>query len=173
MPYRKIIAIFFLVSTAGCASSSDSLEEVAIDDGRPLGVRGDGISLDFDGANSVRVSSGERQFSIGARSPATAFFSPDKRFLAFNFGNGSGQVYDLDIYELKTGRKYNLASLKSSLTRTAAAQGCRAASDAVSVLFDRWTGNNGYTVRTEDFSRSPGCSSLAGEWKMKLENPGQ
>jgi hypothetical protein len=171
MPYRKLAIILLFASSIGCAATNKNIQ-ISFDDGQPIHFRHGGIALDFDGARKITIQTTLTKFDIDARTPSRGIFSPNMNFLAFNFGSGSGQVYDLEIYDLESGEVENVDPLRANLIRRAATHGCPAAADAVSVLFDRWRGADHYIVTTEDFSRLSGCSALAGKWRMSLGSRG-
>jgi hypothetical protein len=169
MPNWKLIIISASTLISGQGLSCSEQSEVQIDDGHPFRATRAGFLLKYDGSDQLSLHAHSRSLSIDARPPATLYIARDKGLVAYNFGDGSGQVYDLEIYTLRTGKYTNLSFWKSDLLKRARTAGCHAAPDSISVLFNRWNDDDSYVIKTEDFSRLEGCESLAGEWRIKID----
>jgi hypothetical protein len=169
MPNWKLIILSACVFISGQGLSCSTSSEVDVDDGHPFRTTRGELLLEYDGSDQLSLRANSQSFSINARPPASLYIAHSKGLIAYNFGYGSGQVYDLEIYSLSSGKYTDLSSWKSNLLKRARSVGCHASLDSISVLFKRWNDDDSYVIRTEDFSRLEGCDSLAGEWQIRID----
>jgi hypothetical protein len=161
-----------ILGTAAAAAilPGPTRETVSLLDGKPVSSSmGQGkVSVSFDGSDGLVVADARGRMTLSARTPSTFCVSPDGRLAILNFGNGSGQVYNLDVYHLSTKRILSLASFRRHLISYARRHSCSAKADQISIVFGKWIGRDSIFLKTEDFTRRPGCSSLNRSWKLDL-----
>jgi len=125
-------------------------------------------TIQYDGDNRIRVSIASHEINLNARPPATLSLSPDQRYVAHNFGDGSGQVYSLDLRDTQTGAKISLADFENEFRRRMNRAGCKQPTDEFSYVFERWLSSTSFSLKTEDWTRRPGCEVMAKEWVVRL-----
>lgn len=164
MPDRKLILVPLMLMTLANSSGDISLRQ-----GDPLRVTQRGAVVKFDGRDRVIVRYKTSNLVLAAKTPATLSISPDGQLVVHNFGSGSGQVYDLAAYRLRNGAKVDTSEFKRRVVRFARARStCRIQPDQVSYLATGWSGSRVLKVKTEDWSRRPGCSRLNRAWSVRL-----
>lgn len=167
MPYWKI-ALLLLASCVSAPMVEQSSVEL-LDGKSREGLISGGIKYSFDGKDSLTVTTNNNSFSIDPKSPSVITSSSDGRFFVLNYGNGSGQVYNLAPYDLTRGGIIDLSRSISYLIQYARSQqGCVINADEISFVFERWTSLNELLIKTEDFSRKPNCGHINHVWKLNL-----
>jgi hypothetical protein len=147
-----------------------SAMDVSLLDGRPFQRTVGGVRIDYDGHDSVLVGSKDRSLRIRAQAPARLMVASNGRYLVHNFGSGSGQVYNLSIYRLSNGKLIDVTAFKNRvLNYGRRSASCSISEDQISFGVNRWAGPNSLMVRTEDWSRGPGCERLNRSWKLDLQ----
>ena len=119
---------------------------------------GDTVIVSFSGNEAsggiATIQTEMTTFTIEASPPSTLFLSPDGNKLALNFGDGSGQVLDLEIYDVATGAMLDLSGFEDRLMETVTLMGCNPKRTQISVVFLRWVTNDIADVFTEDWTRT-------------------
>jgi hypothetical protein len=164
MPNWKV-----MVSPLLLFAIANSTPDIQLKDGEPLDTVRNGVRVRFDSKQNVTVTSKHRKVVFAAKLPATISTSPDGRMIVHNYGNGSGQVYDLAIYDLMHQRKINLTPFKNGVVRFAKRQhNCRIMPDKISYLSGHWIRSDILQIRTEDWSRTSDCSGLNRSWTFQI-----
>ncbi len=90
--------------------------------------------------------------------------------MALNFGNGSGQVFDLEVYDLDTLDQISSGHLKSEIFETAKLSGCDVNEDEISYVIKKWDNSEALRIRPENWSRRSECSEINRDfiWKFPL-----
>ena len=128
-----------------------------------------GVELRYDGQNLLRVNSRGRALRLSAMTPAVVGISPDARYLVHNFGNDSGQVYDIRLYSLRDDHPISAGIFKQRVLKFAHLKHtCRPRSYEISYLAEGWISSNSLEIGTEDWTRRPGCESLYRKWRLNL-----
>lgn len=170
MPHWRMIALLAAgFASAGMAGVGPG-DTVTLNDGKPVTGRLSGqVRIAFDGHNVLEVDNGTRSLRLDPRTPAVLSASQDARFLVLNFGDGSGQVYGLSAYDLRSGAPIDLSRFVNSVLSFARRTGsCQVNQDEISFVFTRWNGAGSIEVKTEDFTRTPDCSAINRTWVVDL-----
>lgn len=168
MSYWQVILGVSLSAVSGSVVASDRSMLDALY-GKPIRSTLRGVRIDYDGRDAISIRAARHRFTVPAKSPAQISVSPGGRFLAHNFGSGSGQIYDLSIYALPRGSIEPIGRFKQRVLRTAhARRNCKARLNQISFLVDRWLSPTTIKIRTEDWTRRPGCDVLNRAWTMKV-----
>jgi len=163
-PLTIVSALIGVVFVNNAASGTG--DAAALRDGVPIIERpiAHDVKLSFDGSDGLRIVKRGTLLNIAARTPSSLSISPHGKRAILNFGDGSGQVYDVAAYDLDRGTEINIRFARTVLIDRARRKGCDAPADSVSILFERWRSESQVEVSTEDFSRLPGCDVLEGRW---------
>ena len=134
MSYWKL-AILLLTSCATAPSTEQSSANLL--DGKPRGgILSGGVEYKFDGVKSLTVAKGNKELSIDPKTPSVIASSSDGKFLILNYGDGSGQVYSISLYDLARGHSIALNSSISTLVQYAKSKnGCAMNADEISIIF--------------------------------------
>jgi hypothetical protein len=162
-------SIFICVAISMANAGTGSDHQIALLDGNL--VRESllhNIVVSFDGNEVMEIRKGNTVIKPMPRTPSLLIFSPSSKAVALNFGNGSGQVYDLTIYDLNSGNEYDIKDFRQSMLAHARKKGCPADMDTMSIVVTRWISDERIKVSTEDFSRLPGCSAMNRSWNVDL-----
>lgn len=167
MSYWKLIALLL----TSCASApTDVRSSTRLLDGMPnKGTLSANVKYAYNGKSSLVIITRRKKIFIDPKSPALISTSKDEKFLVLNYGDGSGQVYSVSLYDLSIGTNINLSpSLSHVISYARSHNNCTINLDQISFVFDRWIGSNEFLVKTEDFSRSPNCGHANQLWKVDL-----
>jgi hypothetical protein len=101
------------------------------------------------------------KFQILSKYPERFIYIKSKKLLIHNFGSGSGQVLNIDLYQVErnTLKKVKVDARKSDFYK----QYCNLNSnfsDVLSFVFDRYSNSTVY-FSVEDWSRTGSCRSAA------------
>ena len=171
MPNWRIAAVLFISLQVACTRATDRtalIDRIALVDGKPIEQTIGGVRVSFDGKSALAVSAHGRTKSLDAKTPAVVSISRDGRFLMHNYGDGSGQVYDIGIYSSNDWNTIDISSFRRSVLQFARSNGCTIQSDQISFVFTSWHGSSSVNLRTEDFSRKEGCAFLNRAWQIDL-----
>ena len=170
MSHGKLILASFLAGSSVSAAQTTSQNIADLMYGKPVHTRLRGVRIAFDGRDVVLVGTAHQSFKFAARFPAQVSVSPERRFLVHNFGNGSGQIYDFAVYRLPNGSRITMDGFKRRVLRTARSQRtCRAQLKQISFLVVGWESAHALRVKTEDWTRHPGCERLNRSWTVKID----
>jgi hypothetical protein len=133
--------------------------------GNPVHTILKGVRLDYDGKSLFKVRARGRVLRFRALDPASVIISGNGRYLVHNFGNGSGQIYDLRVFTLPTGQPISVRPFKERVLRFAHdRKSCSARMDEISFVVERWRSPAALQIGTEDWTRRPGCGHLFRKW---------
>lgn len=165
----KLAIIVYAISLAACVQTA-AHRYIELLDGIPIDNEtiADDIRVSFDGNDQLVVTKDSKAVNLSARTPSVLHVSPAGDVIVLNFGDGSGQVYDIAVYRLIDGAEVDVREFRSTAQKYARSNGCQAAPDAASIVFQKWLPNDEIEVTTEDFSRSADCSSLNRTWRIAL-----
>ena len=166
MPHWSIALAWILLAGTACARTTD---EVALIDGRKVDETVGPAKLTFDGDKVASIMINGTIKTFDPKTPAVVSVSKDGKFIALNFGNGSGQVYDLTLFLVQDWEAKDTHILKQRMLTFAKRRGCIAKPDEISILFERWLTADTIEITTEDFTRREGCTSLNRSWTIGLE----
>lgn len=170
MPVWKLVAaVILLPLQLACTETRD--REILLD-GQPLKRHLGNSELFYDGKSSLSISFKQKIHRLEAKVPAVVSVSEDGRYFLHNYGNGSGQVYDVAIYSLPDWHAVDTGSFRQSVLGFAKTHGCKVEPDQISILFEDWS-ESAATVRTEDFTRHEGCSMINRTWTIRLRQQGR
>lgn len=164
----------FLILGAACSSPSPVVPNrgLILLDGNPVisGSLPGGIEVTFNGDADLRVRSGGSTLVIDPRTPAILTASAKGEVLLLNYGDGSGQIYSLEAYNLRTSKKIDISGfLDGVFTFAKQLPGCRIRQDQISFSFSEWMKDDKKAlIRTEDFSRTKYCDRLNRNWILPL-----
>jgi len=162
-----ILATAAALLTASPGPANNAAAYLVID--KPLHRNLNGIAIDYDGNDRLKVRSRSRLLDLGALAPAQLSVSPTRQYLAHGFGNGSGQIYDVQIFSLTTGRRVSVSGFKQRVLSFARSRRtCRARLSQISFLVERWTSAHALQIGTEDWTRRPGCGHLHRKWTLNV-----
>jgi len=168
--YWKIVILFMVcLVVQGCHQRR--LSSINIMDGRPIKnlALENNVVIDFDGANLLTVSASSMSFTIDPKTPSFIQVSPDGQYLLNNFGDGSGQVYQIEIYDLKSKKFVSVGFIHNAISSfIESIEKCSAKPDEISYIFSSWASSRTILFKTEDFSRSGGCSQLNRSWNLTI-----
>lgn len=167
--WKKIVSAVWGLTLAACVYS-DEKNFIELLDGKAVSkvaLAGDTFAS-FDGNSELVIEKAGVVLRLPARTPSILEISPGHSFALLNFGDGSGQVYDIAVYRLSDGQELELQQFRSSLSAHASTHGCSAPPDAASIIFKRWLSDKSIEVSTEDFSRTTKCSALNRSWTIDL-----
>jgi len=162
MPLFKlaITAVALLINGPGSVDLSDG--------GRITKVQlSKKISASFDGRNELYLMADNKRYRLSAGTPSRVVVSPSENYGLLNFGNGSGQVLDIEIIQLGRTR-IGGSRLVKRFALNRAGKSCPASYDAISVVFDKWLPGDRVRLHTEDFSRTAKCAGLFHTWDVSL-----
>lgn len=125
------------------------------------------VSASFDGRNQLYLITDNKRYRLSARTPSRVAVSPSENYGLLNFGDGSGQVLDIEIIQFERTR-IGGSRLVKRLALNRAGRSCPASYDAVSVVFDKWLPGDRVRLHTEDFSRTAKCAGLFHTWDVSL-----
>ena len=170
MPDWKISVITAFYLAAPAYADIICHDRVELLDGKPIQTRRmrSTITITFDGSDKLLIQNGSSVFQIFARTPAVASLSPSGNLLALNFGKGSGQVYDLEVIDTFSGKSRDIKNFRAKILVYARNHRCKINADQISIVVNGWRKGGNLNVRTEDFSRASGCSSMNRSWKLRL-----
>lgn len=171
MSIRSIVYTFSIVLAAtALAAASKSPIVIDLFYGTPIRIALRGAVINYAGRDIVRVKANNGHwFRFDARTPAQLSVSPTGRYLFYNFGNGSGQIYDVAVYSLPAGAPQNIRRFKSKVLAFAhSVKSCKAHPDQISFAAEEWIGEKAIKIRTEDWTRRPGCDILNRRWTIRL-----
>lgn len=126
------------------------------------------LKIYFDGKDDIAIKNSGASFHILAKTPAALSVSPSHKILVLNFGNGSGQVYDVELYFSDSGKKADIVGFRNKVLHYAYKRGCRIKPDQISFIFKGWNLKNEILLNTEDFSRRSGCNIMNRSWTLKI-----
>jgi hypothetical protein len=162
----KIAMIFTGLATSTVAYADKT---IPLSDGKPLLRILGGDHVKFDGRNIVQVWSNAGKLKLRARTPATLMVSPSGELIVHNYGDGSGQVYDIAVYRLRGAKQIGIGRFKERVLRYARSFAkCKIRPDQISYIADRWSEATVVKIRTEDWSRRSGCSHVNRTWTFKV-----
>lgn len=161
-------ATWIAVVTASAQDLRD--QQIHLLDGKPLAesLPSSGIVVTYDGDDDLMIRREDMTLKLSARTPSVLSFSPERVAVVLNFGDGSGQVYDVAVYDLVSGNQFDIGGFRESLLKYARHRKCPTGADAVSIVFKRWLSDTRIEVSTEDFSRTRGCSALNRSWRINI-----
>lgn len=137
--------------------------------GAPIKKQIGSATILYDGRGGIRVTFAHHSFLLPAKTPAQLSISPNFTYLIHNFGNGSGQIYDLRVYRLRTGSEVNIDQFIDGVMRfSRALKTCKAKRTETSFLVENWISPSSIRIRTEDWTRRPGCNRLNRSWILRL-----
>lgn len=163
-------ATWMTLVTANAQDRTD--QQIRLLDGKPLveSLPSSEIVVSYDGNDDLTIRREDTTLQLSARPPSVLSFSPKKDAVVLNFGDGSGQVYDIAVYNLVSGKQFGIGGFRESLLKYARNRKCPTEAEAVSVVFKRWLSETRIEVSTEDFSRVRGCSALNRSWRINLKH---
>ena len=164
---RLIVAITLFVLASACARASLQ-DRIVVADGSPFAFNEGTLNIKFDGSSFIIVSTNSKTLSIPARTPATVLMSPDRQFMVLNFGDGSGQVLDLEAYDLRSLRQISVLAFKANVVSATKAGRCDIRDDEISYVASDWRKENELRVKTENWSRRAPCAALDRGWILSL-----
>lgn len=165
----KITSAVFALTLVSCAHAVEG-KYIELLDGKAvteIAISGDTV-VSFDGKSELLIDKAGIVLRVPARTPSVLHISPSRTLALLNYGDGSGQVYDIAVYRLSDGREIDTQQFRSSLRDYASDHGCIAAPDAASIVFKKWMSADQIEVATEDFSRTTNCSALNRIWTIDL-----
>ncbi|MBX3564028.1 MAG: hypothetical protein KF730_05555 [Sphingomonas sp.] len=128
------------------------------------------LLVSFDGKDGITIKYGTTGINIPARTPSTLISFPLSRYIILNFGDGSGQVYDILGIKLNNGEQINFEPLKRSMIQFARKNRCAIKKDEISIILVGWDKFDNILLKSEDFSRLGNCSIMNRTWKFSLSN---
>lgn len=173
MPNWTIALLVVCVMVLGSCANRSGDQPIELLDGKHISEAAiaPDIYVSFDGKDELLIRKAGRSLKFSARSPSLLSFSPSRDVVALNFGNGSGQVYDVAVYNLSDGREIDIQPFRSSIIKHAREHGCLANPDVASIVVEKWMSDRQIRVATEDFSRKENCSVLNKTWTIELRPP--
>lgn len=163
---RFLAGLAVLVAAAPASDRS-----VDLTDGRPApGLRLSArITATYDGRDRVVVIKGDERHVLAARAPATIVASPDESLVLLNYGNGSGQVRDMEIVQFGRSGRGDARFIKQLARKQLGDGNCHARDDEISVIFLKWLSGGRMRVQTENWTRNAHCDALYGRWDVSPE----
>ena len=171
MSKTKIIisAIASLCIASQCPGRGTSVSTADLLYGQRTSVSLRNVHINYDGKNTVILSTKSRQIQIAANAPAQISVSPNSRYVVYDFGRDSGQIYNIEVHDLMRGGMDRLNYFKRRVIKFGRSRpSCYVKYDEVSYLFTKWLGEAAFQVRTEDWTRRPGCGHLNRSWRIDL-----
>jgi hypothetical protein len=166
MPNWEVVSIV----TALMSSVSGTTNLLRLDDGKPFSRSLGAHQVKFDGRSTVDIRSNAGNLRIIAKTPATLLISPNGSLVSHNYGNGSGQVYDLAVYRLRDGVQLtNTRMFKRKVFQFARrTSSCKIRRDQISYIVEGWSRPTVLKIRTEDWSRKSGCDHVNRSWTFRV-----
>lgn len=163
------VLIPILLTTLTGSAGQAGFPSIDLAFGKPVHINAKGYVVDYDGKDAVVVRTTNHSTRLKAMVPAHLTVSPTGRYIVHNFGNGSGQVYDIRVYALRNGRLVNERPFKRKVVAFAHSRtSCRAQADQISYLAEAWLSPSALRIRTEDWTRRPGCEHIDRKWTFEL-----
>lgn len=173
MSYRRVVILALALGSCGISQSSDAYRKLDLLDGVPINSRrihGD-INIEYDGDSSLILKRNSVVLKIDPMTPSVLFSSKNGRYVALNYGNGSGQVYSISIYDMASGKKLDTSKYFDKILKYYRdRKSCHIKLDQTSFIFKKWLEEEYFTIYVEDFSRDPGCSFKKRNWSIDLAN---
>lgn len=160
MPLGKLSLAAALILIASACIRPQPIDVI---DGVPFSKRIDGSSVEYDGRGLIVVQSEFQKLAIPVRAPAQLLFSPSSDRIVINFGNGSGQVLDFEVYDLQHAEKIPVAAFKDEVLQMVT-RNCDIHPDEISFVVQRWVSESQLRVKTENWSRRSACDELDRSW---------
>jgi hypothetical protein len=170
MPYQQIAYLScVLISLSSCSDPGVASQHIDLAYGTPTKTRLGAAIVNYDGRDQIIVHYADRVLTLRALTPAQISISPNGAYLLHNFGNGSGQVYDIAVRNMRNGATLDISGFKRRVLEFARGKTtCTVRPDEISYLFERWQTARGLKIRTEDWTRRPGCEHLNRSWQLRL-----
>ena len=160
--------INFAISLSALAVGCVREDSILVEDGIPFSKNIGSLSLQFDGADSIVVRNKEKYLRIHARVPATIRLSPRRTRLVLNFGSGSGQVLELESYDLHSMQQTSMSKFEEMVVKATQKARCDIKNDEISYVAKEWRNENSLRIVTENWSRRSACPALDRDWVVEI-----
>jgi hypothetical protein len=168
--WRMIYASILLVLVSACNgfANRDYYKKIAVLDGQPFNYTlNRNSSIAYEGKDFLIISSKIGSLKFRARQPAVIHISPNGEFIAYNYGNGSGQQFLLEIVDLDSLEVSPQTAIYEEVSHHINKEGCALKEDEISIIFDEWSlDSESFYVKTEDLSDSGLCPIHDKRWQI-------